>query len=334
MTEARDRSRWLLSGLSVALVGLVLTSLSLGYVPIPPGKVLAGLFPSAQGPEALIVQQLRVPRTVLGVAVGASLGLAGAALQGLLRNPLAEPGVLGISNAAALGAVVTLYTGLSAIAPGVLPLAAMLGALGAMILLYLLAGREANIQTLVLAGVALSSLMGALISVVLNLAPSAHATVEVLFWLLGSLADRGMDHVRWGLPLMAAGWVMLMTTGRGLDGLALGEEGARSLGIHLGLLRFRLIAGATLAVGAAVAVSGSIGFVGLVVPHILRPWVGYQPSRLLPASALGGAILLLTADMVLRLTAQEVELKLGVLTALVGAPFFLHLVLKMRRTVV
>jgi len=332
--EAKDRSLWLLPLLGLALLGLAVGSLSLGYVAIGPGRVLGALLPGAGGSDALIVWELRVPRTLLGVAVGASLGVSGAALQGLLRNPLAEPGVLGISNAAALGAVVTLYTGLAGAAPVILPGAAMTGALAAMVLLFLLAGREANIQTLILAGVALSSLTGALISVALNLAPSPHATVEILFWLLGSLADRGQDHVVWGLPFMAAGWILLLTTGRALDGLALGEDAARSLGIHLGMLRFQLIAGATLAVGAAVAVSGSIGFVGLVVPHLLRPLVGYQPSRLLPASALGGAILLVAADMVLRLVAPEVELKLGVLTALVGAPFFLHLVLKMRRMVV
>ena len=325
---------WLLAGLGALLLALMVVSLVVGYVAIPPGRALQALFASEGTPVSLIVQELRLPRTLLGAAVGASLGVAGAGLQGLLRNPLAEPGVLGISNSAALGAVVTLYTGMAAAAPLALPAAAMAGALLSMVVLYGLAGREANIQTLILAGVAIASLAGALISVALNLAPSPHATAEILFWLLGSLVDRGMDHVQWGLPFMALGIALLLSAGRALDALSMGEETARSLGFHLGGVRLRVIAGATMAVGAGVAVSGSIGFVGLVVPHILRPFVGYQPARLLPASALGGAILLLLADVGLRLASDHVDLKLGVVTALVGAPFFLHLVLKTRRMTV
>ncbi|MFA9460437.1 FecCD family ABC transporter permease [Thiohalorhabdus methylotrophus] len=328
--QAAGRS-WLLATLGAVLAVLVAGSLMLGYVAIPLTQVWAALFAQESTPHSLIVQELRLPRTLLGVAVGASLGIAGAGLQGLLRNPLAEPGVLGISNTAALGAVATIYTGIAASVPLALPAAAMAGALLSMLVLYGLAGREANVQTLILAGVAISSLAGALISVALNLAPSAHATTEILFWLLGSLADRGMNHVQWGLPFMAAGVALLLSAGRALDALSMGEETARSLGFNLNALRFRVIAGATLAVGAGVAVSGSIGFVGLVVPHLLRPLVGYQPARLLPASALGGAILLLLADMGLRLASGQVDLKLGVVTALVGAPFFLHLVLKTRR---
>ncbi len=324
----------LLIVLGVMLGALAAASLTVGYVALSPERIWGGLVAPDATPESLIVRELRLPRTLLGLAVGAGLGVAGAGLQGLLRNPLAEPGVLGISNTAALGAVITLYTGLAAAVPFALPAAAMAGALLALVLLYGLAGREANVQTLILAGVAVSTLAGALISVALNLAPSPHATTEILFWLLGSLADRGMSHVQWGLPFMAAGIVLLLSAGRALDALSMGEDAARSLGFHLGGVRFRVIAGATLAVGAGVAVSGSIGFVGLVVPHILRPLVGYQPARLLPASALGGAILLLLADMGLRLASDTVSLKLGVVTALVGAPFFLHLVLKTRRMTV
>ncbi len=330
-----ERARaWLLTGLGLVLLALAGASLGIGYVAIPLHRIPGALLGPPGSAEALILQELRLPRTLLGMAVGGTLGIAGAGLQGLLRNPLAEPGVLGISNSAALGAVLTLYTGVAAVAPLALPASAMAGALLALLVLYGLAGREANVQTLILAGVAISSLAGALISVALNLAPSPHATTEILFWLLGSLADRGMDHVAWGLPLMGLGTLLLLSTGRALDALSMGEETARSLGFHLGSLRFRVIVGATLGVGAGVAVSGSIGFVGLVVPHILRPLVGYQPARLLPASALGGAILLLLADLGLRLAADRVDLKLGVVTALVGAPFFLHLVLKTRRMTV
>jgi len=272
-----------------------------------------------------VVLEIRLPRTVLALLVGASLGLSGAVLQGLLRNPLADPGVLGISSSAALGAVLVFYFGLPGIAAG-----GIAGSLVAVLILLALAGRRTGTLTLLLAGVALSSFAVALTALALNLAPSPLAAYEIIFWLLGSVADRSWSHVLMVLPLILLGWALLATTGRGLDALALGEDVAHSLGIDLRRLRWATVIGTALCVGASVAVSGSIGFVGLVVPHLLRPLVGHGAARLLPASALGGAVLLLAADTAVRLLPLAAELQLGVATALLGAPFFLGLVLKMR----
>jgi iron complex transport system permease protein len=207
------------------------------------------------------------------------------------------------------------------------------GALLAVVLLYLLAGRNAGTLTLILAGVAINSFMAALTALALNLSPNPYAALEIIFWLMGSLTDRSLHHVRLVLPLMLVGWGLLLVTARALDGLTLGEDTAQSLGVNLGRLRLQLVLGTALAVGSAVAVTGTVGFVGLVVPHLLRPLVGYQPGRLLPASALGGAALTLAADIVVRLISVGPELKLGVVTALIGAPFFLTLVHRLRREV-
>lgn len=276
-----------------------------------------------------IISEIRLPRTILAVMVGASLGLAGATLQGFLRNPLADPGVVGVSSAAALGAVLALYTGLSALFPLALPLAGIAGGLACVVLLQGLAGRG-GVLSLILAGVAISSLAGALTSLALNLSPNPYAALEIVFWLLGSVTDRSMDHVLLAAPFMLAGWLVLGWTARSLDALTLGEEAAVSLGVDLGRTRIFVIAGTALSVGAAVAVSGAIGFVGLVVPHLLRPLVGHSPSRLLPASALGGALLLTAADVLVRVVTPGSELKLGVATALIGAPFFIWLVVRTR----
>ena len=184
--------------------------------------------------------------------------------------------------------------------------------------------------TLILAGVAISSLSGALTSLALNLSPNPFASLEIVFWLLGSITDRSMSDVTLVAPFILVGWVLLMMSGRSLDVLSLGEETALSLGVHLRGTRYLIIVGTAISVGAATAVSGVIGFVGLIVPHLLRPLVGHRPSRLLPASALGGALLLLTADILVRLITPEAELKLGVVTALVGAPFFLYLIARTR----
>ena len=314
------------------LVGaLAVVSVMIGYAPLGAAAVWRGLVSPEPTIEAIIVRDIRLPRMLLGLMVGASLGLSGAALQGLLRNPLAEPGLIGASSSAALGAVLVFYFGLAGGLTLALPLAAIAGALVAVALLYALAGRDASILTLILAGVAISSFAGALTALAINLATSAYAALEITFWLLGSLADRSMAHVALAAPPMAAGWLLLITCGRALDALALGEDGARSLGFDLRWVRFRLVAGTALAVGAAVSVSGAIGFVGLVVPHLLRPLVGHQPGRLLGVSALGGAVLVTVADTFVRLIATGLELKLGVVTALVGAPFFLWLVLRTRR---
>jgi iron complex transport system permease protein len=283
------------------------------------------------GVADIILYQVRLPRALLGLMGGAVLGLAGAALQGLLRNPLAEPGLIGASGGAALGAVVVFYFGLFGGAMAV-PVGGFVGALGALLLLYLMAGRSGDVMTLILAGIAINAFTGALTSLALNLAPSPWAALEIVFWMLGSLADRSMDHVAFAAPFALAGAALILTTGRALDALSLGQDTARSLGFSPQATTIRVILGTGLAVGALVSVTGMIGFVGLVVPHLLRPWVGHHPSRLLLPSALAGSAILLAADILVRLPLRGPELKLGVVTALVGAPFFLHLILKARRS--
>jgi iron complex transport system permease protein len=279
----------------------------------------------------IILYEVRLPRTLLGLMVGATLGLSGAALQGLLRNPLAGPGLVGTSSGAALGAVIVFYFAIGGTAGALVPVGGMAGALLALVVLYALTGRDSNIMTLILAGVAINSFAGAMTSLALNLAPSPFAALEIVFWMLGSLADRSMEHVWIALPLTLAGWALLLTAGRPLDALTLGEDTASSLGYNQALIRARVIGGTGLAVGAAVSVTGVIGFVGLVVPHLLRPLVGHRPSRLLLPSAIAGALLTIVADVAVRLMPFGPELKLGVVTSIIGAPFFIYLLLKSRR---
>lgn len=319
--------------LTSAVLFFFLMSLGTGPISLNPLQVFRSFFADAASQSAIIVREIRLPRALLGILVGASLGLAGAALQGLLKNPLAEPGILGVTGGAVLGAVVSFYFGWSAAFSLALPLGGMSGALLAVGVLFLMAGRSASVQTLVLAGVAVNTFAFAVTSLALNLSRSPYATLEIIFWQLGSIADRSMDHVFLILPLILAGWFLLAVNSRALDALSLGEEAAQSLGISLGVVRLRILWGTALCVGAATAVSGSIGFVGLVIPHLLRPWVGHEPGRLLGPSALGGAVMLLAADIAVRLFPGGTELKLGVLTAMVGAPFFLGLILALRRRI-
>ncbi len=279
----------------------------------------------------LILSEVRLPRTLLGLLIGGALGLAGAALQGYLRNPLAEPGIIGISGGAGLGAVVAIHLGLTQALPLALPLAGMSGAVLATFLVLLLAGERGGALTLILAGVAIANVAAALISLALSLSANPFAAVEIVFWLLGSLTDRSMVHVAIAAPAILLGIGILLRLGPGLDALSLGEDVAASLGIDMRRLRHVLILGTALAVGAATAVAGTIGFVGLIVPHVLRPLVGARPSRLLVASLFGGAVLVLAADIAVRLLAPGGELRLGVLTAILGTPLFVWLVLKTRR---
>ncbi len=318
--------------LSLLVAGLFAASLLIGPAGLGLGESLAALVRGQGGPVVTVMQEIRLPRATLGLLTGAALGLSGAAMQGYLRNPLAEPGLVGVSSSASLGAVLALQSGLAAGFALALPLAALAGAGAAVLLILLLAGPRGGALALILAGIAISALAGALTSLVLNLSPNPFAAMEIVYWMMGSLADRSMTHVGLAAPFILAGMAALMTLGRGLDALTLGEDAAQSMGVNLRRLRWTLILGTAAAVGASVAVAGAVGFVGLVVPHLLRPLVGARPSRLLPAAALGGAAMLLAADTATRLIAPDRDLKLGVLTAIVGAPFFLHLIWKLRRT--
>lgn len=309
---------------------LFAASLLVGPAGLGVGDSLAALFHGEGDAVVLVMREIRLPRALLGAMVGAVLGLSGAAMQGYLRNPLAEPGIIGISSSSALGAVLALQTGVAAMFPLALPLSALSGAGIAVLLILALAGPRGGAMALILAGIAISALAGALTSLVLNLSANPFAAMEIVFWMMGSLADRSMQHVWLAAPFMAIGSALLLAMGRPLDALTLGEDAAASMGVGLTRLRWQLVIGTALAVGASVAVAGAVGFVGLVVPHLVRPLVGARPSRVLPASALGGACMVLAADVAVRIIAPDQDLKLGVLTALIGAPFFLHLIWRLR----
>jgi iron complex transport system permease protein len=319
----------LIALLATLLVLLAFASMLVGPAAAGTFELLNLLTGGSADTAWMIMREVRLPRTLLAITVGMSLGLSGATLQGFLRNPLVDPGVIGITSAASLGAVLALYTGISLLFPLALPLMGIVGAVACVVLLQGLAGRG-SVLTLVLAGVAVSSLSAALMSLALNLSPNPYAAAEIMFWLLGSVTDRSMDHVALAVPLMALGWAMLAASARSLDALSLGEDAAASLGVDLKRTRALVVTGTAISVGAGTAVIGGIGFIGLVVPHLLRPLVGHTPSRLLLASALGGGVLLVAADILIRLLSSGVELKLGVLTAIIGAPFFLWLILKAR----
>ena len=316
--------------LAALCAALMLASLLIGPAGAGLAESLQALW-SGDGALGLVMREIRAPRAVLGFMVGASLGLSGAAMQGYLRNPLAEPGLIGVSASAALGAVIALQTGFATAFALALPVAALAAALVAVGLIALMAGPGGGSLALILAGVAISALAGALTSLVLNLSPNPFAANEIVFWMMGSLADRSWLHVAIAAPFMALGAALVAGTGRGLDALTLGEDAAASLGINLPRLRLRLVLGIAAMVGAATAVAGAIGFVGLVVPHLLRGAVGARPGRLLAASALGGAALVLAADIAVRLVLPGRDLKLGVVMALIGAPVFLQLIWRQRR---
>ena len=325
-------SRALLSGLSFCLVVVFYCALIVGPVDISILDALMDWFQKESTIGTLILFDIRLPRALLALFIGATLGLAGAALQGLLRNPLAEPGIIGVSNCAALGAVLVFYFGYSNFAWFALPLGGLVGALASVVIIFMLIGNSQSIVTLILAGVAINAIGGALIALALNFAPNPYAMQEIVFWLLGSVSNRSMNELVIALPFMLVGWGIILYCGRFLNALTLGEETAYSMGFEVRRLRWILVIGVAACVGAAVSVAGNIGFIGLVVPHLIRPFVGYEPRRLLLASTLGGAILLVVADIAVQLLSSGGELKLGVITSLVGGPFFLFLILKTRNT--
>jgi iron complex transport system permease protein len=316
--------------LAVVVIVLFLISLMLGPVSLSPAAVVQGLMGLGDPIDVLIVRELRLPRALLAVLIGATLALCGAALQGLVRNPLAAPSVFGAPSAAAFGAVAAIGTGLADALSFSLPIAAMAGALLSVGALLYIAGPSASMLTLLLAGMALSSLASAAVSLALNLASSPFAALEIAFWLLGSLEDRSFRHVLMAAPFMLASWVLLLSLRGPLRALTLGEDVARTSGVDMKRLKFLIVLGVALGVGGAVAVAGVIAFVGLITPHLVRPYVGHDPARIHIPAMLAGAALVLAADSACRLIPAGGEIRIGVLTALIGVPFFIWLVMKQR----
>jgi len=328
---AARRRAGVMAGLVVLVVVLLLASLGTGPVRLSPLTVVDALFGSGSDVQQVIVREIRLPRTILGFAIGAMLGLSGAALQGLLRNPLAAPSLFGAPQSAAFGAVLIIALGLADVRSYALPVAAIVAAFASVFVLLAIAGRNAGLLILILAGLAISSLAGAATALVMNLSSNPFVVLEIAFWLLGSLEDRSFHHVMLAMPFMAAGAVILLSQHHAFRALSLGEETAQSLGVDVGRLRLMVISGVALGVGGAVAVSGSIGFIGLVAPHLMRPLIGYDPARLLIPSALTGSALLLAADIAVRVIPSTSDIKVGVLTSIIGVPFFLYLIMRERR---
>ncbi len=304
----------------LALSGVAVVAICLGETPLTLAQYAQALAHPAS-PPGEVLWSIRAPRVLVAALVGAALGLSGATMQGLLRNPLADPGVLGVSAVSGLGAALAISMGL-AVLPGAIELAALAGALVAGALVVVLAARFREPEALILFGVALSALGGALTALVFNLSPSPVATAEVMAWLMGSVQNRdALDALRALVP-MTIGAILCARAGRGLRMLTLGEEVARMSGLPMARLRVQAVAGSALLTGAAVAAAGVIGFVGLAAPHLVRALVRDDPKRLLWPSALAGALLLVLADLAARVIPTEQELKLGVVTALFGAPAF------------
>jgi iron complex transport system permease protein len=309
--------------LAALLIIAFFLSLSAGKTWIAPADWFAN---NANG---WIMAELRLPRALLGAAIGAVLGLSGAVLQGYLRNPLADPTVVGVSSSAALGGVAAIFFGLSAWPYGIF-VCAMMGAGASVLLLAILSARGAGALGFILGGMVLSTLAGSLTAFLISISGNPYATSEIMSWLMGAITDRTMADVIRALPFMAVGAGLLFATGRSLDALTLGEAGARSIGADLVRLRWFVIAGVGLSVGAAVAVSGVVGFVGLIVPHVMRSYFGERPSGILLPSAFGGAILVLVADSIVRLMPGPSEIRLGIVMAILGAPFFLAILMRQR----
>jgi iron complex transport system permease protein len=318
-------------GLAVLVALLALGSLGTGPVRLSPLTVIDALFGGGTDTQRIIVGEIRLPRMILGLAIGAILGLSGAALQGLLRNPLASPSLFGAPQSAAFGAVLMIALGWADVRSYALPVAGVTMAFASVFVLLGIAGRNAGLLLLILSGLAISSLAGAATALVMNLSSNPFAALEIAFWLLGSLEDRSFRHVMLALPFIVAGAVVLISQRSAFRALSLGEETAQSLGVDVGRLRLLVIAGVALGVGGAVAVSGTIGFIGLVAPHLVRPLIGHDPARLLVPSALAGAALLLAADIAVRIIPSTTDIKVGVLTSIIGVPFFLYLIMRERR---
>ena len=323
--------RGVLITLTTAILVALAAACLVGSTSIGVDRVLAALLGGASPGDRVVVWEIRLPRAVAALVVGVALGASGAALQGLLRNPLAEPGVLGVSATAALGATFVIYYHLASASGFALPVAAIAGALAATALLTGAATRVGSVVTLILVGIGLSSFAGALMALLMNLAPHPFSLSDMLNWMLGTVANRSFNDLVCTAPFIAVGLAILFTGRRRLSALALGDEAAAGIGVDIPHIRRLVVVGAGLATGAAVAVAGVIGFVGIVAPHIVRPWVRHNPARTLAPSALLAGLLLIIADIGVRLAPTGTELKLGVVAALLGAPVFVWIVVRKRR---
>jgi iron complex transport system permease protein len=321
----RDHSTALNSVLILAILMAVVASCILGVTPIPTKTIIAALFGVGDIQTHLIIWDIRLPRAMAALGVGTALGISGAALQGLLRNPLAEPGILGVSATASLCATFVIFWGLVDVSPWILPSSAIGGALIVTAFLAWLAPHVSSAITLILVGVGLSSLAGALMSLMLNLAPNPFTLSDMVNWMMGSVANRSLADLVFAAPFFVAGLVVLLIAGPRLRALALGEETASSIGLNVGRTHALVVLGSGLVTGAAVCIAGAVGFVGIVAPHIVRPLVGHDPARTLVPSALLGGLILVLADIVARLAPTDQELKLGVVAALLGAPAFIYI---------
>lgn len=319
-----------LTGLILACVAALFAACLLGSTPLGIGRVAAALLGTGPPGDQLVVVHIRLPRAMAAFAVGAALGASGAALQGLLRNPLAEPGVLGVSAVSSLGATGVLYYGYAAFSAWAMPAAAIVGALAGTALIALAALRTASTVTLILIGVGLSSFAGAAMNLMMNLAPNPFSLVDMVNWMLGTVANRSFVDLAFSAPFLAAGFVVLFAARRGLSALTLGEEAASGVGLNLRHQRLLIVLGAGLATGGAVALAGVIGFVGIVAPHIVRPMVDHDPARSLLPSALLAGLILVVADIGVRLIPTVNELKLGIVAALIGAPAFIWIAMQRR----
>ena len=316
--------------LAILVAVLFVLSLMTGPAQFSLRTVIAALF-SDQGVASIIVRDIRLPRTLLAMLIGATFGLAGASLQGLLRNPLAEPSLFGAPQAAAAAAAAIMAFGLANALSLAVPLGGIAGALLSVGALVAIAGRRASLTVTLLAGLALASLAGAAIALILNLAPNPYIALEIAFWLLGSLRDRSMEHVWLAAPFMIVSWFVLAFNASAFRALTLGEDAAASLGVNVERTRILVVISVALGVGAAVSVAGAISFVGLVAPHLVRRFYGSDPARVLLPASLAGAALLMAADIAVRLIPAVIEIKIGVVTALIGVPFFLAMIFHERR---
>lgn len=311
------------AGLSLLVFVVLVAGACIGTAALSPSETLAALFGQGAETSNIIVQQIRLPRLLAAFGVGAALGLAGAGLQGLLQNPLAGPGVLGISAASTLGAVIAIFFGVAALSSFAVPVFAIGFAFAAALVLMLVAGRGASTVTLLLVGIGVSSFAGALTTLALNLAPNPYALSDLVNWLLGSVANRSWLDIGLAAPFWVVGAALMVWTGPGLRAMSLGDETAASLGADPKQIRLLIVFGTSLLVGASVAVAGTIGFVGLVAPHFVRATVDHDPQRVLLPSALLGGVILMLSDMFVRIAPFDQELKLGVVAALIGAPVFI-----------